>query len=128
MLSATVFIAVAGVCAALLVLRQLHVLSRCWTGLVGTRTELELANLFVFIPAARLLALTVMLATAAGAIAWAAGVPLARTIAVGDGANDLKMMDAAGLGVAFNAKPAVRQRADVVVGTVDLAEVIALLP
>jgi phosphoserine phosphatase len=60
--------------------------------------------------------------------ASAAGVPLARTIAVGDGANDLKMMDAAGLGVAFNAKPAVRQRADVVVGTVDLAEVIALLP
>ena len=55
-------------------------------------------------------------------------MPLARTIAVGDGANDLKMMDAAGLGVAFNAKPAVHQRADVVVGTVDLAEVIALLP
>ena len=61
---------------------------------------------------------------------WAAeaGVPLARTIAIGDGANDLLMMDAAGLGVAFNAKPAVRARADVVVGPVDLAEVIALLP
>lgn len=60
--------------------------------------------------------------------ASAAGVPLACTIAIGDGANDLKMMDAAGLGVAFNAKPAVRERADVVVGPVDLAEVIALLP
>jgi phosphoserine phosphatase len=60
--------------------------------------------------------------------ASAAGVPLARTIAIGDGANDLKMMDAAGLGVAFNAKPAVRERADVVVGPVDLSEVIALLP
>jgi phosphoserine phosphatase len=61
---------------------------------------------------------------------WAedAGVPLARTIAIGDGANDLKMMAAAGLGVAFNAKPAVRQRADLIVGPVDLAEVIALLP
>lgn len=82
MLSATVFIAVAGVCAALLVLRQLHVLSRWWTGLVGTRTELELANLFVFIPAARLLALTVMLATAAGAIAGAAGVPLAMVLVI----------------------------------------------
>lgn len=62
--------------------------------------------------------------------AWAAeaSVPLSRTIAIGDGANDLKMMDAAGLGIAFNAKPAVRAQADVVVGPVDLSEVIALLP
>ncbi len=60
--------------------------------------------------------------------AAAAGVPIARTIAIGDGANDLTMMAAAGLGVAFNAKPAVRERADVVIGRVDLAEVIALLP
>ena len=61
---------------------------------------------------------------------WAAErtVPLARTIAIGDGANDLEMMAVAGLGVAFNAKPAVRARADVVVGPVDLAEVIPLLP
>ena len=35
-------------------------------------------------------------------------MPLARTIAIGDGANDLRMMAAAGLGLAFNAKPAVR--------------------
>jgi len=62
--------------------------------------------------------------------AWAsdAGVPLSRTIAIGDGANDLRMMAAAALGVAFNAKPAVRRSADVVVGPVDLSEVIALLP
>lgn len=62
--------------------------------------------------------------------AWAAeaGTPLARTIAIGDGANDLRMMAAAGLGVAFNAKPAVRAQADLVVGPVDLAEVVALLP
>ena len=61
---------------------------------------------------------------------WAAerSVPIASTIAIGDGANDLEMMAVAGLGVAFNAKPAVRARADVVVGPVDLAEVIALLP
>ena len=55
-------------------------------------------------------------------------VPADRTIAIGDGANDLQMMDAAGLGIAFNAKPAVRRQADVVVGPVDLAQVIPLLP
>ncbi len=62
--------------------------------------------------------------------AWAdeAGVPLSRTIAIGDGANDLRMMADAGLGVAFNAKPAVRARADIVVEPVDLAQVIPLLP
>jgi phosphoserine phosphatase len=40
------------------------------------------------------------------------GVPLSQTVAVGDGANDLDMIAAAGLGVAFNAKPAVRDAAD----------------
>jgi phosphoserine phosphatase len=44
--------------------------------------------------------------------AAAAGVPRSRTIAVGDGANDLDMLAAAGLGIAFNAKPLVRQAAD----------------
>ncbi|MGN7148342.1 phosphoserine phosphatase SerB [Arthrobacter sp. SAFR-179] len=45
---------------------------------------------------------------------WAAaeGVALEHTIAVGDGANDLDMLGAAGIGVAFNAKPAVRAVAD----------------
>jgi phosphoserine phosphatase len=47
---------------------------------------------------------------------WAAaeGIPLEHTIAVGDGANDLDMLGAAGIGVAFNAKPAVRVAADAV--------------
>lgn len=61
---------------------------------------------------------------------WAAqyGVPASRTVAVGDGANDLLMMAAAGLGVAFNAKPAVRAQAHLVIGPVDLAQVVPLLP
>ncbi|WP_454169184.1 phosphoserine phosphatase SerB [Microbacterium paulum] len=61
---------------------------------------------------------------------WAAsyGVPPRRTIAIGDGANDLQMMAASGLGLAFNAKPAVRAQADLVIGAVDLREVIPLLP
>ncbi|WP_431805046.1 phosphoserine phosphatase SerB [Microbacterium sp. bgisy203] len=67
-------------------------------------------------------------ATALGAWAAEFGVPLRRTITVGDGANDLLMMAQAGLGIAFNAKPAVRARADLVVGPVDLRELIPLLP
>ena len=45
---------------------------------------------------------------------WSAaeGIDLEHTIAVGDGANDLDMLGAAGIGVAFNAKPAVRAVAD----------------
>lgn len=42
----------------------------------------------------------------------AAGVPMEQTVAVGDGANDIDMLNAAGLGVAFNAKPALREVAD----------------
>ncbi|MGH3977918.1 MAG: phosphoserine phosphatase SerB [Pseudonocardiaceae bacterium] len=40
------------------------------------------------------------------------GVPLAQCVAVGDGANDIDMLSTAGLGVAFNAKPALREVAD----------------
>ena len=40
------------------------------------------------------------------------GVPLEQTVAVGDGANDIDMISAAGLGIAFNAKPVVRAHAD----------------
>lgn len=69
-------------------------------------------------------------AKASGLNAWATehGVPLSRTIAIGDGANDLAMLAAAGLGLAFNAKPAVRAAAPLVIGRVDLREVIPLLP
>jgi phosphoserine phosphatase len=41
-----------------------------------------------------------------------AGVSLAQCVAVGDGANDIDMLGAAGLGIAFNAKPALREVAD----------------
>lgn len=62
--------------------------------------------------------------------AWAAehGVPLRRTVAIGDGANDLQMLGTAGLGLAFNAKPTVRAHAPIVIGPVDLAQVLPLLP
>ncbi|WP_375484122.1 phosphoserine phosphatase SerB [uncultured Jatrophihabitans sp.] len=40
------------------------------------------------------------------------GVPLSQTVAVGDGANDIDMLETAGLGVAFNAKSALRAAAD----------------
>ncbi|HVR79006.1 MAG TPA: phosphoserine phosphatase SerB [Acidimicrobiia bacterium] len=45
-------------------------------------------------------------------IAEAEGIPLSQVVAVGDGANDLDMLATAGLGIAFNAKPVVRERAD----------------
>ena len=40
------------------------------------------------------------------------GVDITQTVAVGDGANDLDMIDLAGLGIAFNAKPVLRESAD----------------
>jgi phosphoserine phosphatase len=54
-------------------------------------------------------------------------VPLTRTIAIGDGANDLEMMRAAGLSVAFDAKPRVRAAADVAMSVRDLSQVLPLL-
>lgn len=61
--------------------------------------------------------------------AWAAedDVPLSRTVAVGDGANDLVMLGVAALGVAFDAKPLVRAQADVAVVDRDLSAVLATL-
>jgi phosphoserine phosphatase len=59
--------------------------------------------------------------------ARAAGVPLSQTVAVGDGANDLGMIGAAGLGVAFNAKPVVRDAADTAVNVPYLDTILYLL-
>jgi phosphoserine phosphatase len=56
-----------------------------------------------------------------------AGVPEASTIAIGDGANDLDMLSAAGLGIAFNAKPLVQQAAHTAVNVPYLDTVMYLL-
>jgi phosphoserine phosphatase len=55
------------------------------------------------------------------------GLPMARTVAIGDGANDLDMLAEAGLGVAFNAKPLVRAQADTAVNVPYLDAVLYLL-
>ena len=54
-------------------------------------------------------------------------LPLSRTVAIGDGANDLDMLAAAGLGIAFNAKPIVREQADTTVNVPYLDAVLYLL-
>ncbi|MCS6710650.1 phosphoserine phosphatase SerB [Brachybacterium sp. EF45031] len=51
------------------------------------------------------------------------GLPLARTVAVGDGANDVLMIRAAGRGVGFRPKPALRAEADAVIDGDSLVEV-----
>ncbi len=56
-----------------------------------------------------------------------AGVGIDQTIAIGDGANDLDMIAAAGLGIAFNAKPAVRAAADSAVNQPYLDSVLYLM-
>ena len=55
------------------------------------------------------------------------GVPLAQTVAVGDGANDIDMLSAAGLGIAFNARPMVREAADAALSVPYLDAVLFLL-
>jgi phosphoserine phosphatase len=59
--------------------------------------------------------------------AAAAGVSLAQTVAIGDGANDIDMITRAGLGVAFNAKPLVREAAEVSLNVPYLDAIVFLL-
>jgi phosphoserine phosphatase len=55
------------------------------------------------------------------------GVDMRQTIAVGDGANDLPMLSIAGLGVAFHAKPLVRENARHAISTLGLDGILYLL-
>ncbi len=54
-------------------------------------------------------------------------ISLSQVIAVGDGANDLPMLDVAGLGIAFHAKPVVRQGAGQAISNVGLDGVLYFL-
>jgi phosphoserine phosphatase len=59
--------------------------------------------------------------------ASASGVELVNTVAIGDGANDLDMMAAAGLSIAFNAKPIVVEAADYAINEKSLRSVAQLI-
>ncbi|MEJ1230559.1 MAG: HAD hydrolase family protein [Galbitalea sp.] len=54
-------------------------------------------------------------------------MPLAQTVAVGDGANDLPMMAITGLAVGFDAKAPVRDEANVIMDRRDLSQILPLL-
>lgn len=66
-------------------------------------------------------------AKAAALREWSKDSGLTRTVAVGDGANDLEMMALAELGVAFNAKPVVREKADVILEGKDLRGLLEII-
>jgi phosphoserine phosphatase len=55
------------------------------------------------------------------------GIPLAQTVAVGDGANDLDMMAISGLSIAFNAKPMVQEAAKAAINNGDLTGILFLM-
>lgn len=60
---------------------------------------------------------------------WAqrADFKIDQTVAIGDGANDLEMMEAAALSIAFNAKPIVKEKANLVLESGNLADLIPIL-
>ena len=60
-------------------------------------------------------------------IADGEGIPLEQTVAIGDGANDIDMLATAGLGIAFNAKPVVRDVAEVSVSVPYLDVILSFL-
>jgi phosphoserine phosphatase len=66
-------------------------------------------------------------ATALHEFVSASGVAIENTVAIGDGANDLDMMAAAGLSIAFNAKPIVVAAADLAITEPSLRSVIDLI-
>jgi phosphoserine phosphatase len=66
-------------------------------------------------------------ASALERFATEAGVPLSQTVAIGDGANDLDMLTLSGLGIAYNAKPVVRQAADAALNVPYLDAILFLL-
>jgi phosphoserine phosphatase len=68
-------------------------------------------------------------AKAAALIEWAEAtdIPLSQCVAVGDGANDLEMLSVAGIGVGFDPKPRVRDRADVIINVRDLSQILPIL-
>jgi phosphoserine phosphatase len=61
------------------------------------------------------------------AIAQREGIALEQTIAIGDGANDLAMLERAGLGIAFHAKPRLREQADTALRAGGLDRILYLL-
>lgn len=65
--------------------------------------------------------------TALEAFAQQYAIPVRRTIAIGDGANDIDMLEAAGLGIAFNAKPAAQAAADTALNVPYLDSVLFLM-
>ncbi|MGB7801999.1 phosphoserine phosphatase [Buttiauxella sp.] len=54
-------------------------------------------------------------------------IPVAQTVAIGDGANDLPMIQSAGLGIAFHAKPKVNEKTEVTIRHADLMGVFCIL-
>ncbi len=60
-------------------------------------------------------------------IAQKEGIDIGQTIAVGDGANDLAMLNVAGLGIAFHAKPTVKDNAQNSISSIGLDGVLYLL-
>jgi phosphoserine phosphatase len=54
-------------------------------------------------------------------------IPVVQTVAIGDGANDLPMIKAAGLGIAYHAKPKVNEKTEVTIRHADLMGVFCIL-
>ncbi len=66
-------------------------------------------------------------AKATALLEWKNTSKLSHTVAIGDGANDIDMLAVADLGVAFNAKTILREKADLVIESLDLADLIPSL-